>query len=215
MAIAFETQRGALIDACLQLADQGYLAGTGGNLALRLDEAHFAVTPSAADYYQLRPQDIAVLRLDTLAQVQGEMAPSVERGLHAALLRARPSFRASVHTHQPLASAVALLNRSLPLSEPADVADLGPCVQIVGYAPSGTAMLVSTLRRALRNDCHAYLLRNHGLVCTAADLAAAVPLMGRIEAAAAAHLRQEASRLPMGHPLRELALEACGATHFQ
>jgi len=215
MAIAFEAQRAAVIKACLTLADQGYLAGTGGNLALRVDDTHFAVTPSAADYYSLRPQDIAVLRLDTLAQVHGDLAPSVESGLHATLLRTWPRLDASVHTHQPIASAVALLNRSLPLVEPADVAQLGPCVQIVGYAPSGTGMLVSALRLAFRNDCQAYLLRNHGLVCVAADLAAAVPLMGRIEAAAAAFLRKQADRLPLDHPLRELALEACEPSHFQ
>jgi len=204
----FLAQRQSVNDACLLLAEQGYLAGTGGNLALRLDSEHFAVTPSAADYYTLAAEDIAVLRLDTLEQVAGTMAPSVESGLHATLLRAKPGLHASVHTHQPLASAVALLNVALPLSEEADIVELGKSVEIVSYAPSGTGMLVRALRKRLRPDVHAYLLRNHGLICGGASLRQATGLVAHIEAAAARFLLQRASRLPDAHPLRLIAQAA-------
>ena len=204
----FLAQRQSVIDACILLAEQGYLAGTGGNLALRLDPEHFAVTPSAADYYTLKAEDIAVLRLDTLAQVDGTMAPSVESGLHATLLRAKPGLHASVHTHQPLASAVALLNVALPLTEEADVVELGKAVEIIPYAPSGTGMLVKALRKRLRPDIHAYLLRNHGLICGGASLQQATELVARIEAAAGSFLLQRAGHLPDTHPLRLIAQAA-------
>jgi len=204
----FLAERQSVIVACLKLAEQGYLAGTGGNLALRLDAEHFAVTPSAADYYTLAPTDIAVLRLDTLVQVAGDMAPSVESAMHATLLRAKPQMQASVHTHQPIASAVTLLNKALPLHDAADVAALGPCVEIVGYAPSGTSLLVRALRRRLRPEVNAYLLRNHGLICTAKSLDEAVGLVARIEKAAGIFLLQRASQLPAAHPLRLLAEQA-------
>ena len=80
-----QAARQAVIDACLRLADLGFLAGIGGNVALRTTNNCFAVTPSAADYYALTADDICVLRLDTLEQVAGEMQPSVESGMHAAL----------------------------------------------------------------------------------------------------------------------------------
>ncbi|MBV8604867.1 MAG: class II aldolase/adducin family protein [Pelomonas sp.] len=202
MSSSFLAERQAVVDVCLRLADAGYLAGTGGNVALRVDAEHFAVTPSAADYYATTPAQIAVLRLDTLAQVAGELPPSVESGLHATLLRARPARPASVHTHQPIASAVALTGRALPLRAAADMADLGPSVEVVPYAPSGTGLLVRALRRRLRPGCHAYLLRNHGLVCSAASLADAARLLGRIETAAAAWLLEQGrTNAPQG-PLR-------------
>ena len=204
----FMAQRQSVIDACLLLAEQGYLAGTGSNIALRLDAEHFAVTPSAADYYTLNATDIAVLRLDTLAQVAGHMAPSVESGLHAALLRAKPGLHASVHTHQPMASAVALLNVALPLTAAEDIVELGTCVEIVSYAPSGTGMLVRALRKRLRPDTNAYLLRNHGLICGGASLRQATDLVARIEAAAAGFLLQRSAQLPDAHPLRQLAQAA-------
>jgi L-fuculose-phosphate aldolase len=212
MKLDFIPRRRQLIDACLQLAEQGFLAATGGNLALRLDEHYFAVTPSATDYYALTPDNIAVLRLRDLEQIAGNLPPSVESGLHAEMLRAKPAMQASVHTHQPLASAVALLNTSLPLRDAADIAALGKQVAIVGYAPSGTGMLVRALRRRLKADVHAYLLRNHGLICAAPGLAEAVNSVARIESAAAAFLQQHAARQPATHSLRDLALAALSST---
>jgi L-fuculose-phosphate aldolase len=205
---AFQAERQQLIAACLQLAERGFLAGTGGNLALRLDAQHFAVTPSAADYYALTVEDIAVLRLSDLAQVAGNLPPSVESGLHAEMLRAKPLMHASIHTHQPLASAVGLLNTPLPLRDAADIAALGPQAVIVGYAPSGTGLLVRALRGRLQAGVQAYLLRNHGLICAAPTLAEAVNLVGRVEHAAALYLRDHAAKLPPAHALRQLALAA-------
>jgi len=210
--VSFQSQRWHLISACLQLADQGFLAGTGGNLALRLDEQYFAVTPSAADYYTLMAEDIAVLRLDGLVQVAGNSPPSVESALHATMLRARPAMLASVHTHQPLASAVGLLNTALPFTDPADIETFGRMAAIVGYAPSGTGLLVRALRRRLQGNVHAYLLRNHGLICAAPTLAGAVSHVGRIERAAAAFLLGLAAQLPHPNCLRQVALDALTPT---
>jgi L-fuculose-phosphate aldolase len=207
----FLAQRQQVIEACLQLAEQGFLAGTGGNVALRLDAEHFAVTPSAADYYSLTPMNIAVLRLRDLTQVAGDLPPSVESALHATMLRAKPSMHGSVHTHQPLASAVALINAPLFSTHTADGAQLGRLVGMVSYAPSGTGLLVNALRRQLKADLHAYVLRNHGLICAAPSLDEAVSLVGRIEQAAAAWLHEQALRLPADHALRPLAIGALSA----
>ena len=46
----FEAAREQVVHTCIELADRGYLAGTGGNVAIRVDAEHFAVTPSALDY---------------------------------------------------------------------------------------------------------------------------------------------------------------------
>lgn len=179
-----------VIQACLTLAEAGYLAGTGGNLALRINDELFAVTPSGADYYTLRPDDICVLRLDTLRQVEGTLKPSVESAMHACMLRYKRDMQASVHTHQPLASAVALLNIDLPVQDETLRRALGERVAIVPYAPSGTGMLVRALGRRLRGDLHGYLLKNHGVICAAPDMTEAIAHVGRIEAAAALFLRQ-------------------------
>jgi L-fuculose-phosphate aldolase len=210
----YQTQKQQVIEACLNLAEAGFLAGTGGNVALRLDGGLFAVTPSGADYYALRADDICVLRLDTLERVEGSMKPSVESGMHACMLRFKGAMQASVHTHQPLASAVALLNVDIPVADGEDRRALGERVVIVPYAPSGTGMLVRAFGRRLRADLQAYLLKNHGVICAAPTMAEAIANVGRVERAAADFLRQRIETSVDATPaVRHLALRAVEPVH--
>ncbi|WP_343731250.1 class II aldolase/adducin family protein [Duganella sp.] len=205
----YTSHKQQVIQACLTLAEAGYLAGTGGNLALRINDELFAVTPSGADYYALRPDDICVLRLDTLQQVEGSLKPSVESAMHACMLRFKRDMQASVHTHQPLASAVALLNIDLPVQGEALRRVLGDRIAIVPYAPSGTGFLVRAFGRKLRADLHGYLLKNHGVICAAPDMTEAIGHVGRIEAAAAEFLRQRIVAANTAPPaVRQMALAA-------
>jgi L-fuculose-phosphate aldolase len=188
--IPYADLRSQVVKACIQLADLGYLVGTGGNVALRTADGLFAVTPSGLDYYAMLPDDICILELGTLRVVAGTKTPSVESGLHARVFKARPDAQASVHTHQPLASAVALLGVSIPVEEASDRDALGPRIESVGYGPSGTGFLVRALGARLRPGINAYLLRNHGLVCAGRTLDEAVAHTRRVERVAAQFLRQ-------------------------
>lgn len=185
----FQTERQSIADMSRKLADSGYFAGTGGNIALALGAGLMAVTPSATDYYAVRAQDVVVLDMATLAVVEGEAAPTIEKGLHGAMLRRHPSRRASVHTHQPIASAVALLHETLNWPQGRDPVQFGRHVALVPYRPSGTGMLVSAFAKALRDDVYAYLMASHGVICAAVDLDAAFDLIRAVDDAAAAFLR--------------------------
>jgi len=185
----FTTQKQQVIDACLSLSQAGFLAGTGGNLALRLNDELFAVTPSGADYFALNADDICVLRLKNLEQLEGNLTPSVESGMHACMLLFKTAMQASVHTHQPIASAIALLNMDLPVNDIEDQRALGERIAIVPYAPSGTVFLVRNFKKCLRQHIHAYLLKNHGVICAANTMEQAISNVARIESAAADFLR--------------------------
>jgi len=180
--MTFEQARQEVVATCLLLADKGYLAGTGGNVACRIDDEHFAITPSATDYYAMLPENMCVLRLDNLRQVAGDRRPSVELRLHANILRARRDCDASIHTHQPIASAFTLLGRDLKVEDPHRRAVLGPKAALVGYAPSGTSWLASKLGKTLRPEYHAYLMRNHGVVCCGPTLGETVASVEALEA---------------------------------
>ena len=190
---SFLNERQEVADMCRRFADHGYFAGTGGNIGLRLDGRHFAVTPTATDYETMQAEDVVILRLDTLEQVEGDRKPSVEKGLHQRMLNAYPERRASVHTHQPIASAVALLHETLPWPAGSPPV-LGRHIGLVPYRPSGTGMLVRALGRALEPDIFAYLLASHGVICATATLEDAADAVRGIEAAAARHLRARIER---------------------
>jgi len=185
----FPAIRQRVVEMSVLLADHGYFAATGGNLALRVDEQHMVVTPSAVDYYQMRPEDICVLRLRDLRKVDGERKPSVESGMHAQVLRKRTDCLASIHTHQPAASALSLLGRALPVQGAEQQVLLGPQILIAGYAPSGTSWLSNKLRRVLRQDVNAYLLRTHGAICCGSSPERALQAIAALEALAVTYLR--------------------------
>lgn len=197
----FETIRRRVVDMSVLLADRGYFAATGGNLALRADDEHIVVTPSAIDYYQMGPEDICVLRLRDLSKVDGERTPSVESGMHAQLLRKRTDCLASIHTHQPAASALTLLGQPIPVQGAEQQALLGSQVLIAGYAPSGTSWLSSKLTRVLRPDVNAYLLRTHGAICCGTNPERALQAIAALEALATAYLRERiAARAALATP---------------
>jgi len=203
--------RQQVVDACLWLAERGFLAATGGNVSLRINADLLAVTPSAVDYYLMSPEDICIMRLNTLEAVAGGRKPSIECGLHAALLRSREDAAAVIHTHQPLASAVALLNLPLSTVTVAERHAIGARIEIVPYAPSGTWMLVRALKRRLRPDVHAYLLRNHGLICCGSTIEEALARTEVVERVAAGFLRdsiERAGAAGQGNDLLAYALEA-------
>ena len=189
--------RQEVVDCCLRLTDRGYLSGTGGNVSLRIDERRFAMTPSAIDYYSMKAADVCILNLDTLAVEDGDRKPSVESRLHAAVLRFRADAAAGIHTHQPFASAVALLG--VDLREPRALA--------VRYAPSGTWLLVRALRKRLRREVDAYLLVNHGLICCGQTMAGAEAAAESVELAALRFLRAAIARASAGKLAQEILSE--------
>jgi L-fuculose-phosphate aldolase len=185
--------RQSIVELCLELSRRGYFAGTGGNIALRIDPEHIAVTPSATDYHAMRAADVCVLRLADLKQLEGDRTPSVESGLHARVLRKRPDVGCSIHTHQPVASACALLGEPLDVPQ-AFQASLGARIPVVGYAPSGSGWLSAKLGRALRPNISAYLMRNHGILCCGADSVAAMQAVEDLEAFARSYLMSRIAR---------------------
>jgi len=202
-----EPQRQHVVDLCLELSRRGYFAGTGGNIMLRIDAEHVAVTPSAIDYHAMTAADVCVLRLSDLQQVEGDGTPSVESSLHAGVLRGRPEMDCSIHTHQPVASALALLGEEIAVPEQWQ-ATLGPRLPVVGYAPSGSSWLALKFRRTVRRDVNAYLMHNHGILCCGRDSAAAMQAVDDLEALARMLLSQRiAQRAASASPALGKALQ--------
>lgn len=131
-----------------------------------------------------------MIRLSDRVQIEGEMTASVEAGLHANVLTARPDCDASVHTHQPIASAYTLLAIPLEVSNKKYADLLGRQVPCVSYAPSGTSWLAKRVGKAFEDQSHACLMRNHGVVCVGKNERQATERVAALEAACAAFFQQ-------------------------
>lgn len=205
---AFDSYKQLVVDTAQDLTRKGYLMATGGNLSVRIaGQDAFAVTPSNFDYLKMTAGDIIVLDFD-LAVIEGQLKPSVEAGMHAAVYQARPDVNAIVHTHQVYASALTLIKAPIPALFDEQARFLGRSVEIIPYAPSGTGMLKNTVAKHVRNHNNAYMMQNHGALVFGHDMERAVHNVEILEKCALAYLLALCSERPVSKiPLavREIA----------
>ena len=172
-----EQQRKAVAEAAFRLASKGLVEGTAGNLSVREGD-HVVVTPTGADLAELTPEQVAVTDL-TGNLVHGELEPTSELGLHLGLYE-RGGAGSVVHTHAPMATALAcVLEKELPLVHYSMLAFGGP-VRVAPYATFGTPELADAVAEALEGRS-AVLMQNHGTVTQGPDLASAVSITELLE----------------------------------
>ena len=204
---AFDAYKQQVVETAQQLTRKGYLMATGGNLSVRISENAFAITPSNFDYMKMTPADVCVLNFD-LEQVEGQLAPSVEASMHAAIYQVRPDVNAIIHTHQVYTSALTLIKKPIPALFDEQARFLGRSVEIIPYAPSGTGMLKKTVAKHVRNHNNAFMMQNHGALVFGHDMERAVHNVEILEKCALAYLlailsEEKVSKIPL--PVREIA----------
>ena len=104
-----EELRNDVIRTCLFLRDIGFCIGTWGNISIRLKDG-ILITPSRLDYAEMKAEDLVIVSWTGKA-IKGSRVPSSETALHLAILKHRPDLGAVVHSHSPLASALACAHR--------------------------------------------------------------------------------------------------------
>ena len=204
----FAASRELVVTMCRTLLERGYLKATEGNVSVRVPgEAAFAITPSSYDYAKMEPGDICVLDAEG-RRLLGGMKASIESGMHAAVYAQRPDVHAIIHTHQPYASALALVKRPIPALFDEQVRYLGRAVEIVPYAPSGTSFLKKGVAKKVASGANAFILANHGVLVLGGDAGQAVHNMALLEKCALDYLLAlmtdgRADKVPL--PIREIA----------
>ena len=197
-----------LVAICHKLLERGYLKSTEGNVSLRIPGLDaFVITPSSYDYALMQVDDICVLAPD-LKMISGERKPSIESGMHAVVYKQRSDVQAILHTHQPYASALAVINAPIPALFDEQVRYLGRSVDIIPYAPSGTGFLKNNVRSRLKNGSNAYILQNHGVLVLGGNPERAIFNMALLEKCALAYLlalmtEKKVTRIPL--VVREIA----------
>jgi L-fuculose-phosphate aldolase len=167
---ATDTAREQVAAASRRLAAEGLVLGTAGNVSARAGD-HVAITPTGADLGSLDAADVTVVALNG-AVLAGTLAPTSEIDLHLGVYR-RYDAGAVVHTHAPMATALAcVLEDELPCVHYAMLA-LGGSVPVAPYRTFGTPELAECVLAALEGKTAA-LMANHGAINWAADVDKAV-----------------------------------------
>src|SRR5437763_2403364 len=167
-----DREREQVAAAWRRLAAERLVVGTAGNVSARAGD-HVAISSTGAVLADATPGQVSVIDMDGRV-VAGELAPTSELDLHLGVYR-RYDAGAVVHTHAPMATALAcVLGGELPCVH-YQMLLLGGAVRVARYATFGTPELADNVLEALEGRTGA-LMANHGAITHAADLANAVEL---------------------------------------
>jgi len=155
--------------AARRLAEAGLVLGTAGNVSARAGDL-VAITPTGAALEELRAGQVALVSLAG-DHVDGELAASSELHLHLGIYD-RYGAGAVVHTHAPLATALACVLDELPCVH-YQLMLLGGPVRVAPYHVFGTPELAQATLDALDGRAAA-LMANHGAIAYGSDLDGAV-----------------------------------------
>ncbi len=170
-----------------EMVRRSLVAGSSGNCSVRVPNTDLVViTPTSVEYDLLLQEDMCVLKMSG-EPVDGRYEPSIEISMHLAIYKARPEVGGIVHTHQRMATAVAVAGKSIPPILEEQVSQLLGAVELARYAPPGTKELADRAVEALgrRNAC---LLAHHGVVAVGSKIRDALLHAEIVERAATVYL---------------------------
>lgn len=144
------------------LYERGFLAGTDGNISVRLDDDRIMITPSGLAKGRLSAEDMVIVDING-KHLQGRYQASSETAMHLFVYRHRPNIKACIHCHPPYATAFAVAGVSLADDILPEVVLFIGGIPLTDYAPPGTDAVPKSLEPFIENN-NAFLLRNHGLL---------------------------------------------------
>ena len=204
-----EPTREAIIDICQCLYQRGFIAGTEGNVSVRVDADRIWITPSGHHKGMMHADDLLLIDLEGRVHA-GEGRPSSETPMHLVCYQRRDDIQSVVHAHPPIATAMTVTGSPLATNLlPEAVIVLGDVPTVPYHLPS-TWDFAKMVGEALQYT-NAALLENHGAVAVGASLQTAFNVMETIERAAQIFFLAKT----LGHvrPLSSEAITALQALH--
>ncbi len=109
----FTAEKEMVIETGKKLDRYGLIALSGGNVSWRMDSGEILVTPSGMIYEDLTPEDIIVMDIDGNI-LESQRRPSVDTIALLYIFQKRPDIKGIIHTHQPYATALGLIEDEIP-----------------------------------------------------------------------------------------------------
>jgi len=174
-----ESIKEEIISVCLNLHQQGFFAGTSGNVSARVKRNEFLITPSGLKKGEISSNQLIKMNLGG-KQTGGDLSPSSEYKMHLIVYRKREDVGAIVHAHPPFATGFAAAG--IPLDNkvlPEAILVLGR-IPLVEYGTPSTWEVPGALDPYLEGN-QAFLLMNHGALTLGKNLHEAAHRMETLE----------------------------------
>ena len=203
------TEKRDVACAAREIASLGLVAGSSGNVSLRLPAGDgsrdvLAITPTGTPHSTIEGQDIVVVDFD-VEPVERDLVPSSETLMHVAIYARRDDVNAVIHSHSVYCSVAAVAGLEIPPLIDEMMVSVGGPVRISEYAFPGSQELADNVCDAL-GERNAALIRNHGAVGVGRDLREAIDVCALVERIAEVFVH--ASMLGKMNTLPEEVVEA-------
>jgi L-fuculose-phosphate aldolase len=200
------------IDQCVAicglLADKGYVTSEGGNLATRLEDDLFLITPTRLYKALVRSCDMVLV--NSAGEVlESDRKPTGETAIYFEIFKRRTDIKSVIHAHPPAACAFALNGGDNLLMRPhfpETIIECGP-VPVVPYAEPLTQRLADNFIPFL-DKYNTFLMENHGVIAlSTGDISAAFGQIDVLEGTALSLIHAKCA----GFPIKEISREEVAA----
>lgn len=162
-----------------RMYNRGLVASHDGNISIRLQGGNIMITPTLTGKGFMSESDMVVVDLEGEI-ISGTKKPSSELLMHLTVYKNRDDVNGVVHAHPVMASAFAVIGRSIDMKYmPEAVQSLGE-IHVATYAKPGTDQVPKSITPFI-NDYNGALLANHGAITWSKDLTSAYYLMEQLE----------------------------------
>ncbi|MGB7604568.1 MAG: class II aldolase/adducin family protein [Lutisporaceae bacterium] len=186
----FENEKLKVIKTGMTLDRYGLIALSGGNISTRMPSGEILVTPSGMIYEDMVVDDVLVMDLHGNV-IEGTRKSSSDTEAVLYIFQNRPDLNAIIHTHQPYATAISLIDDEFR----ADLTTLANAtagsVKVAPYSPAGSVhMGVDTVKYL--GSSLAVILAHHGVMTVGVSLKQALYAAVYMEESAKCYLSARA-----------------------
>jgi len=170
--------RQEIVRVCRMLHQKNYLAGTDGNVSVRLGD-QVLLTPSGVNKGMMEEDQVITVDLEGRL-LAGTGRPTSELRMHLLVYELRPEAGAVVHAHLPYATACTLAGISLLEPILPEVVITLKGIPTAAYATPGTEEVPKAIRDFIQ-EFDAILLSRHGAITVGQDVMDAYNKMEKLE----------------------------------
>lgn len=182
----FEKYKAEMIRTGMLLDRYGLIALAGGNVSARMEDGSILITPSGMIYEEMVEEDVLVMTPEGKI-IEGTRKPSSDTEGLLYIFQARPDVKAIIHTHQPYATAISLIQDEFR----ADLTTLGNAaggnVTVAPYSPPGSLAMGEDTVKYIGSSL-AVILAHHGVMTIGNSIKQALNAAVYLEECAKAYL---------------------------
>jgi L-fuculose-phosphate aldolase len=171
--------------------ERGLVAGSSGNISMRLGDGTIVATPTGRSLRSVTPEDLVALDPGGRPR-DPQRRPTSELFLHLAAYRVRPEIACVIHAHPTYCVAWSKCGLMFPLDTVGAMESLGP-IAYTPFAQPGSQELADRCAGAFRAGNDTVVMERHGISSVGLTLEAAFVRADLAEQTA--HLEYAAQRL--------------------